>query len=121
VLEDFLFFCLYSFSCIASYSTTLKTFSTSLSLSLDTHFLVSFATSISPAPDPARYRSQEIPRFTWSSLFDAENHLTTSKGVSGHRAEMEKNNSRTQNERVLFNSSNIMRDSGMVLVAQNVC
>jgi len=57
VLEDFLFFSLYSFSCIASNSTTsentLNFFS--LSLSLDTHFEFSFATSTSPAPDPTRY------------------------------------------------------------------
>jgi hypothetical protein len=57
VLEDFLFFSLYSFSCIASNSTTLKNILDflSLSLSLDTHFEFSPATSISPAPDPARY------------------------------------------------------------------
>jgi len=53
VLEDFLFFSLYSFSCIASSSTTLKRYFDSCSL--DTHFEFSPATSISPAPDPARY------------------------------------------------------------------
>ena len=53
VLEDFLFFSLYSFSCIASNSTTLKNIFRSLFL--DTHFEFSPATSISPAPDPARY------------------------------------------------------------------
>ena len=53
VLEDFLFFSLYSFSCLASSSTTLKKHSDSCSL--DTHFEFSSTTSISPAPDPARY------------------------------------------------------------------
>jgi len=54
VLEGFLFFSLYSFSCIASNSTTLEKYSDSCSL--DTHFEFSLATSTSPAPDLARYR-----------------------------------------------------------------
>ena len=53
-LEDFLFFSLYSFSCIASNSTTLKSYSDSCPL--DTHFEFSPATSTSPASDPAHYR-----------------------------------------------------------------
>ena len=53
VLEDFLFFSLYSFSCIASNKYDFERYSDSCSL--DTHFEFSSATSISPAPDPARY------------------------------------------------------------------
>ena len=52
-LEDFLFFSLYSFSCIASNSTTSKRYFDSCPL--DTHFEFSPATSTSPASDPARY------------------------------------------------------------------
>ena len=52
VLEDFLFFSLYSFSCIASNSTTLENI---LILVPRYAFRVQYTTSISPAPDPARY------------------------------------------------------------------
>jgi hypothetical protein len=58
VLEDFLFFSLYSFPCIASNSTTLEKHLDFLSLFLflDTYFEFSLATSTSPAPNPARYK-----------------------------------------------------------------
>jgi len=59
VLEDFLFFSLYSFSCIASNSTTLKDILI-LVLSIRTSSSVP-QTSISPAPDPARYTRTSLP------------------------------------------------------------
>jgi hypothetical protein len=58
LLEDWLFFSLYWFSWIAHNSTTSEIKDIlSLSLSLDTHFEISLATSTSCAPDPARYRN----------------------------------------------------------------
>jgi hypothetical protein len=56
-LEDFLFFLLYLFSCIATNNTTFERLLRLLflSLSLNTHFKFSYATSISPAPDLVRY------------------------------------------------------------------
>jgi len=64
VLEDFLFFSLYSFSCIAKQVTTLKQLRLLSCLDfLETNFerLVLFSDitlvlPISPTPDPARYR-----------------------------------------------------------------
>ena len=57
-LEDFLFFSLYSFSCIANNSPTLEYI---LSLFLVTHFEFSPATFTSPASDPARYTRTSHP------------------------------------------------------------
>jgi len=59
VLEDFLFFSLYSFSCITSNSTTLERYSDSCS-SIRTSSSV-LQTFISPAPDPARYTRTSLP------------------------------------------------------------
>jgi len=63
VLEDFLFFSLYSFSCIAKQVTTLKQLRLlscldSLETNIEPLVLSSDITlllSISPTPDPARY------------------------------------------------------------------
>ena len=62
-LEDFLFFSLYSFSCIAKQVTTLKQLRLlSCSDILETNFEhlvlfpdITFVLPISPTPDPARY------------------------------------------------------------------
>jgi len=63
VLEVFLFFSLYSFSCIAKQATTLKQFRLlscldSLETNLERLALfsdITFVLPISPTPDPARY------------------------------------------------------------------
>jgi hypothetical protein len=62
-LEDFLFFSLYSFSCIAKHVTTLKQLRLLSCLdSLETNIEplvlfsdITFLSSISPMPDPAHY------------------------------------------------------------------
>jgi len=86
-LEDFLFFSLYSFSCIASNSTTLEK-RYLYSCPLDTYFEFSPATSISPASDPARYNLHHmgylaylLQRLTWQptialSTFDLTYHTS---------------------------------------------
>jgi len=66
VLEDFLFFSLYSFSCITSNSTTLERYSDSCS-SIRTSSSV-LQTSISPAPDPARYSDPRWHSIGWSPI-----------------------------------------------------
>ena len=65
-LEDFLFFSLYSFSCIAKQGTTLKQLRLlSCPDLLETNFEhlvlfpdITFVLPISPTPDPARYKWQ---------------------------------------------------------------
>jgi len=56
VLEDFLFFSLYSFSCIAKQVTTLKQLRLlSCLVSSCPDFEITLLLPISPTPDPARY------------------------------------------------------------------
>jgi hypothetical protein len=67
-LEDFLFFSLYSFSCIAKQVTTLKQLQLLSCLDfLETNFKpfvlffdITFELSISPTPDPARYTQHQL-------------------------------------------------------------
>jgi hypothetical protein len=76
VLEDVLFFSLYSFSCIAKQVTTLKQhrFMSCLdSLEINVEPVVLFSDimlllPVSPMPDPAHYRSTVSGHHLWASM-----------------------------------------------------
>jgi len=80
VLEDFLFFSLYSFSCIAKQVTTLKQFRLLSCLDFPRNkpqascpvFSITFVLPISPTPDPARYTAQEQVMSTTQSQMTSQ-------------------------------------------------